>query len=184
MRREGRLRAADRGESCQAGPRALRDAGEARAHEGTIDADKRHDIAHRCKTNEIDRAAQIRLGDALRRVPTAFAQSAIERYRKKKRDAGRTEITETGLIAGLIGIDVRQSRRRRVDTMMIEHDHVEPGIARRLKRRRSARAAIDRDDKAGAFRLELQQRACRRAVPFHPVSLQLVIADQLDPAPL
>ncbi len=39
---------------------------------------------------------------------------------------------EAGCIARLVGIDMRESGRKRFDRLMIEHDHIKAGIARRV----------------------------------------------------
>ena len=155
IRRERRRDACDGSERGKARPLQFREPGQARLDESAIDADERHDVANRRQPDEIELIAQI--GFAPARVPARVAQCAVQRDEKQKHDPSRTDMPEPGPIAGLVGIDVRHGRRLALDRVMVEYDDVKAGVARGRERIECARPAIDGDDQARAFLLQLQQ---------------------------
>ncbi len=166
--RERRERAGDlrqRGEARALQLHQLREAG---THEGAVDADERNHVADRRQRDEIERLAQIGLGNAVGFIPAA--QRTVERDGEQERHARGAEMALARAVARLIGIDLRKGRRRALHRVMVEHDDIEARVARRLQRRVRRGAAIDGDDEAGTLVFQLQQRARRRAIAFaHPV---------------
>ena len=108
----------------------------AAAHKGAIDACQRNDIADGRQPHEIERCAQIRLGDAAFAAYQPRSRKArLSATTKEKRHARGAEMSEAGCVAGLIGDShAATARRRRLDRVMIEHDDIEPDVARGRQR--------------------------------------------------
>ena len=86
-----------------------------------------------------------------------------------------------------IGVDQSDRLRELGGTfMMVDHDHLDPGAMRHVKRFKGHRAAIDGNHQIAALLAEPDQRLSRGAIALHqPVrniiaSLQSEIAEQAD----
>ncbi len=130
-----------------------------------VDPGQRHDIAHRAERDEIEPLQEIGLGPAA--IPAGLAQRAVERDDQQKGDPDRGERAVRARLVEPVRIDHgERARQQRLRDVMIDDDHVEPGLGRGRQRVMRGRAAIHRHDDRRPLGLEAQQRRRVRPIAF------------------
>ena len=80
-------------------------------------------------------------------VPAGRAQRAVDADAQQEGDADGGELLVRALVVDPVGIDHRERLgQRQLGLVMVDHDDVEPGLARLGERLVGGDAAIDRDD--------------------------------------
>ena len=151
------------GERRDAGIAALPHHLEALRDERAVQARERHHVAHGAERHEIEPRHEIGLGPAL--VPADAAQRAVDADGEQERHADGGERAMRARLVEPVGIDHRAGiRQGRLADVMIDDDHIEPCLGSGLERGKGGDAAIDRDDDAGTFILEAEQRRRVRSI--------------------
>ncbi len=136
--------------------------------EGAVEPLELRDIGDGAECHDVEQIEQLRLG-APAREPAARAQGADQRGAEQEGDADRGEMAMRGALALVepVGVDDRMGDGKRGRAfVVIDDDHVEPGVARRLQGLERQRAAIDGDDQPRAALGEPDQRIGGRAIAF------------------
>ena len=95
------------------------------------------------------------LGSASASKDAAASQLAKQRHAQQERHSDRGEMPVRGAVRALVetvGVDQRVGDGEQAGAlMMVDDDHVEPGVARFLERIERLRAAVDADRDGRAF---------------------------------
>ena len=143
-----------------ASPRDLGSLGD----ESPVDAGERNHIADCAERHQIEPLQQVRLGSG-GIVPAGPAQLAIDRDSQQKSDPDRRQrAVRTALVEPVRVDDRDRPRQQRFGDVMIDDDHLEPGLCGIRQRQMGRRAAIDGYDNAHALVAQAQQGRGIRAV--------------------
>ena len=132
--------------------------------QSAVDTGERHHIADRAERHQIEPLQEVRLGSA-GTVPAGPAQLAIDRDDQQKGDADRRQRAVRAALVEPVRVDDRDGpRQQRLGDVMIDDDHLEPGLRGVRQRQMRRRAAIDGDDDPHALVAQAQQSRGVRAV--------------------
>ncbi len=140
--------------------------------EGAVEPDQRHHIADRAERHQVEPLQQVGLA-AVGAVPPASPQQPVDRHHGHVGDADGGEVTKTGKVVLAVGIDQSACRRPLgAEFVMVDHHHVDAERLRLGQRLEAGRAAVDRDDQAGALPGQHAQR-----LRVRPIALEQAVGD-------
>src|SRR6516165_10516739 len=126
--------------------------------QGAVQSHKRNDIADCTQSHEIQPAEQIRLGESAA-VATSLPERAVYRDNEQKGHTYGGQLAVPTALVEPVRIDDRGgARQQRLGDVMIDNDHLKPGIGGLGQWQMSRCTAIDGDDYPHTFIPQAQQR--------------------------
>ncbi len=135
-------------------------------HECTVDADQRHHIANRAERHEVKQGAQVGAGVFVAE-DTRLAQMPVQGHEKDEHNPRRAQMPLSGKVVVAVRVHQRGNVRQRVvGLVMVENDHIDPGLPGDGQRLVAGGPAIDGHDQLGAPLDEFTDGRRVRPVPL------------------
>ena len=133
------------------------------AHEGAIDAGERHHVADGAERHQVEPLQEVGLRPLA--IPARLAQAPVEPDDEEEGHAHGGELAVRAVVVQPVGVDHgARLRQPRLAQVVVDHDHVEPGLGGVVERVEGADPAIDGDHDGHVLRREDAHGGAVRAV--------------------